>query len=199
MSVNKSKPLIFGLYISIFCILSFTNCTHAQFFKKDKKDVVISDSTKIIPSDTLNLVNGLDSLLDSVAVKKIFTRKGEVIYDQSNQVDSLIKINKEINLQKCPDLIRGYRVQIFSCSGNDCFDKTNNYYNQFLIAFPNIKAYKIWDPPSHKIRVGDCRNNFEAEQIKAQIQGVFPGVFIVPDFIQTEYFENCEILEEAKN
>lgn len=188
--------MLLGAYISVICVLVFSNCTHAQLFKKDKKEVVKPiDSLTVIIKDSV----GLNEVKDSVQTNKIIKRKGVVVYNQSSEIDSLIKINKQINLDKCPELIRGYRVQIFSCSGNDCFDKTNSYYDQFLITFPGIKAYKIWDPPSHKIRVGDCRNLFEAEEIKAKIQGVFPGIFIVPDYIQTEYFEDCETLEEAQN
>ena len=47
-------------------------------------------------------------------------------------------LQKKINYTKCPELVNGYRVQIFSCSGEGCKEKANKYFSQFLIAFPTI-------------------------------------------------------------
>jgi len=108
-------------------------------------------------------------------------------------------LQKKINLSKCPDLVNGYRVQIFSCSGSGCQEKATKYYNQFLIAYPNVPVYKLWQPPTLKVRAGDCRTRFEAEKIKSEIKQDFPFVFIVPDHIESPYKIDCEEMEISES
>lgn len=117
---------------------------------------------------------------------------GAVIIDTDLNLNKLTDLYKRINLDKCPKLINGYRVQIFSCSGVGCTDKAQDQMTKFSSIYPYITVHQVWDPPSHKIRVGDCRNHFEAQKIKASIQNVFPASFIVPDFIEPNYFDLCE-------
>jgi|LauGreDrversion4_2_1035121.scaffolds.fasta_scaffold415215_2 hypothetical protein len=117
---------------------------------------------------------------------------GAVIIDTDLNLNKLTDLYKRINLDKCPKLINGYRVQIFSCSGVGCTDKAQDQMTKFSSIFPYITVHQVWDPPSHKIRVGDCRNHFDAQKIKASIQNVFPASFIVPDFIEPNYFDLCE-------
>lgn len=104
-------------------------------------------------------------------------------------------LQKKINFSKCPDLVNGYRVQLFSCSGEGCKEKANKYYSQFLIAFPLISVYKMWQAPTIKVRAGDCRDRFEAQKIKAEIKNHFPFVFIVPDHIESNYKIDCVDME----
>ena len=101
-------------------------------------------------------------------------------------------LQKKINLTRCPNLVNGYRVQLFSCSGEGCKEKALKYYNQFLIAYPDIPVYKTWQPPNLKVRAGDCRTRFEAEAIKNKIKDDFPFVFIVPEYIESIYKIDCE-------
>lgn len=140
---------------------------------------------------------GLDSILneepDTVAEKPVIP--GTVKLYANSILDSLVEMQRSINVKNCPDLVRGYSVQIYSCSGVNCLEKANQNYNQFLFAYPSIPAKKVWDPPSHKVRVGNCRNRFEAEKIKAQIKEDFPFIFIVPDYIASPYAVDCQKLK----
>jgi len=108
-------------------------------------------------------------------------------------------LQKKINYTKCPELVNGYRVQIFSCSGEGCKEKANKYFSQFLIAFPTISVYKMWQAPTIKVRAGDCRDRFEAEKIKNQIKDDFPFVFIVPDHIESPYKIDCDDMKISKS
>lgn len=117
---------------------------------------------------------------------------GQIIVDNEINLSKVTELYKKINLEKCPKLINGYRVQVFSCSGAGCTEKVQDEYLKFTNIYPQITAHQVWDPPSHKIRVGDCRNRFEAQMIKSTIQNVFPNTFIVPDYIEPDYFELCE-------
>lgn len=107
------------------------------------------------------------------------------------KLDSLSDFELDLTKKNCPNTVKGYRVQIFSCSGADCQEKAEQFYNQFVVAFPDIPAYRLWDPPSLKVRVGNCRNRFEAEAIKNQIKEDFPFLFIVSDFIESPYQVDC--------
>lgn len=181
--------------LTIVFVISSLVCNAQIWNRKNKSEAI--DSSVV---DSLFAQKLADSLtLDSVAVDSLVIDsvlpEGEVIYYQASDIAELQEMMKRINKENCPDLVEGYRVQIFSCSGNNCFDRTNEYYNQFLIAFPDIPAHKLWDPPSHKIRVGDCRTRFEAEAIKARIKGVFPGVFIVNDYIESPFLIECDDME----
>ena len=156
----------------------------ASFLGQGKKQ----DSTAI----DSNLIQAVDTTVADSALEP-----GVLVEYKDRQVDQLIDLTKKMNAENCPELVRGYRVQIYSCSGGDCIDKASKYYNQFLIAFPDMTVYKMRQPPSIKVRVGDCRDRFEAEKIKAEIIKEFPGAFIVPDYIQTPYLLDCEEMEAS--
>lgn len=117
---------------------------------------------------------------------------GTVKYFYSSELDSLIDFQTLVNIHKCPKTVKGFRVQIYSCSGINCHEKADKHFNQFLIAYPEIAAEKIWDPPSYKVRVGNCRNRFEAEKIKSKIKEDFPFIFIVSDFIDSPFKTECK-------
>lgn len=121
---------------------------------------------------------------------------GSVKYFYPAAIDSLILFQNNENAKNCPKTVRGFRVQIYSCTGSQCREKAQKTLNQFIIAHPDIPAEIIWEPPSQKIRVGNCRNRFEAEQIKSKIKEDFPFIFIVPnDFIDSPYKIKCKSLE----
>lgn len=108
-------------------------------------------------------------------------------------------LQKKINFTNCPELVNGYRLQILSCSGEGCKEKANKYYSQFLIAYPHLAVYKMWQAPTIKVRVGDCRSRFDAEKIKSEIKADFPYVFIVPDHIESPYKIDCEDMKISES
>jgi len=128
----------------------------------------------------------------SIFVLNSKAQNNAIIIENDLNLNKVTDLFKRINLDKCPKLINGYRVQIFTCSGVGCTDKAQEQMTKFSSVYPYISVYQVWDPPSHKIRVGDCRNHFEAQKIKASIQNVFPSSFIVPDYIEPNYFDLCE-------
>ena len=159
----------------IFALLLSTNLVGQDTVAK-----ILIDST-----DTVALTDSLPKPIIPGTAKKV---NHEIL-------DTLSAFDLATNKGNCPNTVKGYRVQIFSCSGSDCQEKADNLYNQFLIAFPDIAAHKLWDPPSIKVRVGDCRNRFEAEAIKNQIKADFPFLFVVNDFIVSPYQVECEVKE----
>jgi len=173
--IIRMKPLLFLIIILCFDSL------HAQ------TDSLIDPLVpKTTDTSSINIV-------DSIKTDTIFP--GTIKYFYNTEIDSLIDFQKNVNIKNCPKTVKGFRVQIYSCSGINCQEKADKNYNQFLIAYPEIPAEKIWDPPSYKVRVGNCRNRFEAEQIKSKIKEDFPFIFIVPDFIDSPYKVDCKNLE----
>lgn len=155
-------------------------------------------STAQIETDSVHSVTfSSDSLkVDSAAPVKL--KPGVLMLHHDSIYSSTVAVQKKINKANCPDVVSGYRVQLFSCSGQGCQEEATKYYQQFSIAFPSITVYKKWEAPTIKVRAGDCRNRFEAEAIKQQIKKDFPYVFIVPDYIKTAYQVDCEDLKLTK-
>lgn len=141
--------------------------------------------------DTIEALNIVSTLADSV-VEKVILRPGKVIEYIDSFYYKTEALQKKINLTRCPKIVNGFRVQLFSCSGEGCKEKALRYYNQFLIAYPDVPAYKIWQPPTLKVRAGDCRSRFQAEEIKSKVKDDFPFVFIVPDHINSNYKIDCD-------
>ncbi len=119
-------------------------------------------------------------------------KNGSVKFVQLDELERLLEVRKAINRKKCPNLLKGYRVQIFSCSGIDCMEKITTIQLKFSKSYPTIAVAKIWDAPSHKLRVGNCRNRFDAEEIKKLIQNEYASIFIVPDFIDSPFKLDCD-------
>jgi hypothetical protein len=177
--LTKIKPMKLLFLLSlIFCFAS----VHAQ-----KDSLIHSYEASIADSNSVIVPDSVPSI-DTITA-------GTIKYFYNSELDTLIDFQKKINIKNCPKTVKGFRVQIYSCSGINCQEKADKNYNQFLIAYPEIAAEKIWDPPSYKVRVGNCRNRFEAEQIKSKIKEDFPFIFIVPDFIDSPYKVDCKNLE----
>ena len=89
----------------------------------------------------------------------------------------------------------GYCVQIASASGNNARDRVNDVKAQFLMSYPDMPAYLLWDSPNYKIRVGDFRTQLEAENFQVKIEKEFPYAFTVWDEIE---FPSLEKLGEEE-
>ena len=155
------------------------------------------DSVVSLLSDSLPLS---DLELDSLGVEEK-NKCGRLNIYQDSYYEAVEEIQKKINKENCPKLIKGFRVQVFSCSGGNCKAKADKYYNQFIMAYPDLSVYKMWQPPSLKVRAGNCRSRFEAHGIKKLIESDFPFVFIVPDHIETDLMLDCDkmILSNKEN
>ncbi len=122
----------------------------------------------------------------------IFAQEGSVTFHGDSLINSAIRSHVAINKKNCPQLIKGYRVQISSANGADARLKTSADRMKFLALFSDVHAHELWEAPSYKVRVGDCRTKFEAEQLKKQVQANFPFCFVVPDYIDTHYIKDCK-------
>lgn len=102
-------------------------------------------------------------------------------------LDSLVAYHAEVN--KEANSIQGYRVQIFF--GTDR-KEANDARTKFLQMFPQTEAYLIYQAPYFKVRVGDYRNNLEAQPVYRSVLTEFDKVFIVPDKINLPKLQTTE-------
>jgi hypothetical protein len=91
-------------------------------------------------------------------------------------LDSLVQRN--IELSQAANGIQGYRVQIFFGSDRKA---ANEARTKFLQLYPETEAYLVYQQPNFKVRVGDFRNQIEAQAIYRGLLSQFETVFIVPD------------------
>jgi len=80
--------------------------------------------------------------------------------------------------------VQGYRVQVFSGSGNDARQQANDIRRELLLAYPDLPIHLVYQPPNFKVRVGDCRTEIEATRLKRILAFHYPQGFVVRDMIQ---------------
>ncbi|HNQ11624.1 MAG TPA: SPOR domain-containing protein [Bacteroidia bacterium] len=108
----------------------------------------------------------------------------------SAQEKALLKTNFEEGIEllaskwKEQNILRnsmpGYRVQL--SFGNDRI-KANQLRSEFLLAFPEIPAYMLYQQPYYKVRVGDCKDRLSALRVQELIKKLYPSNYIVSDDI----------------
>lgn len=98
------------------------------------------------------------------------------------RIDLLVRAHAKQNRNS--EGIEGYRVQVFSGSGNEARQQANNIRRQLLASNPELASHLVYQPPNFKVRVGDCRTEFEAIRIKRDLAFHYPQGFVVKDVIK---------------
>jgi hypothetical protein len=116
------------------------------------------------------------------------TKKEPVVYKTELIVNSSIKslVRKNVMINENSKGVPGYRIQLFSDSGNDAKDKANKVKSNFLAKYPDESTYLQYTEPNFKIRVGNFRTRLEAEKFFAELSPDFPYAFIVRDIVDFE-------------
>ena len=81
--------------------------------------------------------------------------------------------------------IPGFRVQIASFSGANSKNSAFSLRDRFVIDYPAVQAYIVFDEPNFKVKVGDFRTRLEAYAFLQQIKEVYKG-YIIKDNINPE-------------
>ena len=108
-------------------------------------------------------------------------RSGKIELVQPERMENLLMMHILNNSQQ--EGIPGYRIRIFSQSGQAARQNANNTRASFMTRFPEIEAYQEYNIPNFQIFVGDFRTKNEALREMRRIERVFPGVFIAPTII----------------
>lgn len=112
------------------------------------------------------------------------SQKGSLTVHQSPQIDAAIERFKKYNYSSAG--IDGFRIQIYSESGNDAKAKADKVLADYTAKFKAPAAYLTYQQPNFKVRCGDFRTKSEARKYVKMISTLFPSAFIVKDEIQVE-------------
>ena len=113
------------------------------------------------------------------------SQTGQINIYQSHSVESLV--NKFIFIHSKQRGIKGYRIQIFSASGQQARQSANKTRSRFISLYPDFDynlIYPLYQPPFFKIRVGDYRTKEEALKFYKQVVIQFPNSYIVKSIIK---------------
>ncbi|MCF8256088.1 MAG: hypothetical protein K9J06_00945 [Flavobacteriales bacterium] len=101
---------------------------------------------------------------------------------RESRIDGLVRAHVKQN-HKSPG-IEGYRVQVFSGSGNEARQQANDIRRQLISSNPEMPTHLVYQPPNFKVRVGDCRTEFGAIRLKRELTFYYPQGFVVRDIIK---------------
>jgi len=108
-------------------------------------------------------------------------QSGQIEIIQPVQIENLLKL--QIANNRMQKGIPGYRIRIFSQSGQTARQKAGEIRGNFMSSFPDIDAYMEYQAPNFQILVGDFRTRNEALRNMKKIEKQFPGAFIVSEII----------------
>jgi hypothetical protein len=106
---------------------------------------------------------------------------------QDQQIDRLLRAHKE--LMSRDRGISGFRVQIYSDSGNQSKLRTQRRKAEFDNRFPGVQSYIVYDAPDFKLRVGDFRTRLDARRFLEKIARDYEAAYIVVDNINYPGFD----------
>lgn len=107
---------------------------------------------------------------------------GTLVVNVDGRIEQLVQMYIEENGKK--KTMEGFRVQIFSESGNEAKKRANDTKTLFLSQFQDYPAYLLFQTPNFKVRVGDFRSKLEAYRCMKQISLTFPNTYVVSDDVQ---------------
>ena len=110
----------------------------------------------------------------------LFGQNGNIEINQSNKLDSIIKLKKELNSK-----IQNLRIQIYSGDR----DNAEQMIKEFIEIFNDTTADVIYETPNYKVWVGNYYTQLEADKRLLEIRKKFRSAFIFRPELQ-EIFED---------
>jgi hypothetical protein len=102
---------------------------------------------------------------------------------QDPSVDTLISRYVLAN-RKMEGLLEGFRIQIYRSSAKTARDESNKVRAEFMVEFPDIPSYGLFDPPGYfLVRAGNFRSKMEGTKWLFNIRRKYPNAYLVPDKI----------------
>ena len=106
---------------------------------------------------------------------------GRLTVNQDERLNELVR--RHISINKKEEGIQGYRIRIFSESGQGARPNATNVRARFFNKYPDIETYLVYDAPNFKVYVGDFRTRSEALKMQNKISRDYPYSFIISDRI----------------
>ena len=116
----------------------------------------------------------------SLSSTTLFGQNGNIEITQSNKLDSIIKLKKELNSK-----IQNLRIQIYSGDR----DNAEQMIKEFIEIFNDTTADVIYETPNYKVWVGNYYTQLEADKRLLEIRKKFRSAFIFRPELQ-EIFED---------
>ena len=113
-------------------------------------------------------------MIISISSTTLFGQNGSIKINQSNKLDSIIKLKKELNSK-----IQNLRIQIYSGDR----ENAEQIIQEFNEIFNDTKADVIYETPNYKVWVGNYYTQLEADKRLIEIRKKFRSAFIFrPEF-----------------
>ena len=113
-------------------------------------------------------------MIISMSSTTLFGQNGSIKINQSNKLDSIIKLKKELNSK-----IQNLRIQIYSGDR----ENAEQIIQEFNEIFNDISADVIYETPNYKVWVGNYYTQLEADKRLIEIRKKFRSAFIFrPEF-----------------
>ena len=113
-------------------------------------------------------------MIISLSSTTLFGQNGSIKINQSNKLDSIIKLKKELNSK-----IQNLRIQIYSGDR----ENAEQIIQEFNEIFNDTTADVIYETPNYKVWVGNYYTQLEADKRLIEIRKKFRSAFIFrPEF-----------------
>jgi len=113
-------------------------------------------------------------MIISLSSTTLFGQNGSIKINQSNKLDSIIKLKKELNSK-----IQNLRIQIYSGDR----ENAEQIIQEFNEIFNDTTADVIYETPNYKVWVGNYYTQLEADKRIIEIRKKFRSAFIFrPEF-----------------
>ena len=116
----------------------------------------------------------------SLSYTTLIGQNGNIEINQSNKLDSIIKLKKVLNSK-----IQNLRIQIFSGDR----DNAEQIIKEFIEIFNDTTADIMYETPNYKVWVGNYYTQLEADKRLLEIRKKFRSAFIFRPELQ-EIFED---------
>ena len=117
-----------------------------------------------------------------------FAQGGNIKINQSNKLDSIIKLKKELNSK-----IQNLRIQIYSGDR----ENSESIIKEYIEAFNDTTADIIYETPNYKVWVGNFYTQLQADREILEIRKKFRSAFIFrPELKEIIEDEIEEVLDQ---
>jgi len=114
--------------------------------------------------------------------QKANPEKGKIEIIQDQKVDILVSKHIQINLKQ--EGLDGFRIQVFSDSGNSAKADAMVIQEDFRAKHPEVETYLTFKSPNYRVRVGDFRSRLDAQHFLNEISTDYPNAFTIDEKIQ---------------
>lgn len=122
--------------------------------------------------DTADTRSSRTSVIDSGRLPKDTIR-----YRMDPSVEQQLEKKKELTRSK-PPTVEGFRVQIYAGNSRQ---QAMQIRTEVAATYTDYAAYLIYKQPTFRVRVGDFKSRFEAQELLRELKEQYPSSFIVPD------------------